>query len=516
MVGVPIGVGVYARRRPPFERFGALLIVAGVGMVRHDAGRVVRPRALQHRAHRRLDRRAGARLPRARVPAPAGCATGPTARSSWAGVALVLRALPADGAPRRAATPSRRRGRRCHGDCPGNAFMVVDSEPALVDDVVRPLREMLTVRALRRGRRCASARRIRRATAAHAPHARAGPGRGRVPARWSPSRWRSCAGGSGPTRASSRSRCGWSRSAVPLMAWRVPARPLALAAVHRHATQRLAGRLRAHPPPDDLRAALAEAFDDRSLEIAYWLDGERRWGDAAGQPVRAPAPGVRPLVDRGPRRRAAGRDGHPRRRAPRRPRVHRRRDVVRGHHARQPPAVGADGLAPARGRRVAGADPARPPTTSAGGSSAICTTAPSNDSSRCGSSSSSPPRRPTASTPSAPSACAGWAPRSSRPSTTSARSHAASTRRRWPTTAWWRGAAVGGAADAAADDRARRRRRALPARGRERRVLLLPGGAAERGQARRAARPPPSSSSPTAARCGSRSATTARGSTWTP
>ena len=31
MVGVPIGVGVYARRRTPFERFGALLIIAGLG-----------------------------------------------------------------------------------------------------------------------------------------------------------------------------------------------------------------------------------------------------------------------------------------------------------------------------------------------------------------------------------------------------------------------------------------------------------------------------------------------------
>jgi hypothetical protein len=31
MVGVPFAVGVYARRRAPFERFGAMLIALGVG-----------------------------------------------------------------------------------------------------------------------------------------------------------------------------------------------------------------------------------------------------------------------------------------------------------------------------------------------------------------------------------------------------------------------------------------------------------------------------------------------------
>jgi hypothetical protein len=30
-VGVPIAVGLYARQRPPFERFGVLLVIAGLG-----------------------------------------------------------------------------------------------------------------------------------------------------------------------------------------------------------------------------------------------------------------------------------------------------------------------------------------------------------------------------------------------------------------------------------------------------------------------------------------------------
>ena len=47
------------------------------------------------------------------------------------------------------------------------------------------------------------------------------------------------------------------------------------------------------PTPEDLRRALAEAFDDPSLEIAYWLgDGEGHWGDAAGtRSIRPAAPG---------------------------------------------------------------------------------------------------------------------------------------------------------------------------------------------------------------------------------
>ena len=52
------------------------------------------------------------------------------------------------------------------------------------------------------------------------------------------------------------------------------------------ATQRLAARLRGHPSPDDLRAALAEAFDDPALEIVYWIgNGAGHWCDADGHQI---------------------------------------------------------------------------------------------------------------------------------------------------------------------------------------------------------------------------------------
>jgi len=56
-------------------------------------------------------------------------------------------------------------------------------------------------------------------------------------------------------------------------------------------TQQLVASLRAPPSPEDLRLALAEAFDDPSLEIVYWLrGGEGHWGDADGHRLDPPAP----------------------------------------------------------------------------------------------------------------------------------------------------------------------------------------------------------------------------------
>ena len=48
-----------------------------------------------------------------------------------------------------------------------------------------------------------------------------------------------------------------------------------------NAMQRLATRLIAHPHPDDLRTALADAFDDPSLELVYWRDDAGRLGRCA-------------------------------------------------------------------------------------------------------------------------------------------------------------------------------------------------------------------------------------------
>jgi signal transduction histidine kinase len=54
---------------------------------------------------------------------------------------------------------------------------------------------------------------------------------------------------------------------------------------------RLVRRLGAGRGRGDLRAALAEALGDPSVELAYWLPDHRQYVDAAGQRVELPAPG---------------------------------------------------------------------------------------------------------------------------------------------------------------------------------------------------------------------------------
>jgi signal transduction histidine kinase len=55
--------------------------------------------------------------------------------------------------------------------------------------------------------------------------------------------------------------------------------------------QRLTWRLRSHASAADLRIALAEALQDPSLDVVYWLRGDPgRWVDETGWPVKPPAP----------------------------------------------------------------------------------------------------------------------------------------------------------------------------------------------------------------------------------
>ena len=57
------------------------------------------------------------------------------------------------------------------------------------------------------------------------------------------------------------------------------------------AMQRLASRLVGHPEPDDLRAALADAFDDPSLELVYWNDDRPAGSTRAARRCDRPANG---------------------------------------------------------------------------------------------------------------------------------------------------------------------------------------------------------------------------------
>jgi len=171
----------------------------------------------------------------------------------------------------------------CGESCPPNAFMVVANEPAVVEDLMRPLRELLTIAlfvcvTIRVGLRIRSA---------------------------SPLAKRAL----GPVLAVSIFRLVVfltalvarrlaPESAVPevaswLLGLAIPLLAVAfLVGVWRwrlfiaEAMQRLAMRLQGRFRPPELRRALAEEFDDPTLEFVHRAGDH--WVDAAGEEIPAP------------------------------------------------------------------------------------------------------------------------------------------------------------------------------------------------------------------------------------
>ena len=280
-VAVPIAVGMFALYRPPFERFGMLLVAAGFvwffttlanaeDTTLYSVGRIAQwvfePLLIL-----------------LLLSFPAGRVESRVDRTLvWIAVLLTLilflpTALLVDHYPVPAAVTS------CDASCPGNAFMLGGSEPSFIEDVVRPLREtaaiaLFGVVAGRIAVRLHRASRLKRRALA--------PVLGVACFR--------CVAFSGALvgrRIAPESQI--LDVSVWLLTLTVPLTAVAfLAGLVRwwvfiaSSSQRLASKLHGHPTPEDLRLALAEAFDDPALEIVYWLDnGEGQWGDADGHPV---------------------------------------------------------------------------------------------------------------------------------------------------------------------------------------------------------------------------------------
>jgi signal transduction histidine kinase len=283
MVATPIAVGLYARRHAASARFGTLLIAAGFGWFLATLSES------QNEWLYSIGRISGwfvevaivylvLAFPTGRLPARVD-------RVLVGATALVVAFLYLPTTPLVESYPVPAIWTDCGDACPGNAFMLVDSEPAFVEDVVRPLREILIVALLA----AATLRLAWRMRGASALTRRA----------------------LGPVLTVSVFRLGAfavtqvGRRVDPdselvavglwLVALAVPLLAIAfLVGVWRWrlsmgvATQRLAGRVRSHPGPADLREALADAFDDPELDIAYWLEDGDRWVDAAGRRLSPP------------------------------------------------------------------------------------------------------------------------------------------------------------------------------------------------------------------------------------
>ena len=277
-VGAPVAAGLWARRLPTFRRFGDLLIAAGGGaflaglsasddQLLHSLGRVsawVVEVGLIYLLLAFPSRSLG-RAERALV-----AAMGLTVALLYLPTALFVEQYP---------SPSP--WTSCGTDCPENAFRLTNAEPAVIEDLIRPLRESLTA-AIWLAATVVLGRRIERASPAMrrtlAPVLTVAIFRLVV-----------LAAGTGARQVAPDSPL------TDVLAWSIALSLPALAAAFlvgvfrwrlfiATAMERVATRLRGHAGPAELREALAEAFDDPSLDVVYWLEEpEGHWADAAGR-----------------------------------------------------------------------------------------------------------------------------------------------------------------------------------------------------------------------------------------
>ena len=283
-VGIPVAVGLLAWRRPPFERFGALLVATGAAVlavtlslsddaVLYSTGRVV---------HWGVE----AALVYLILAFPSGRLTqrvdGALTAAAW--LLVVLLYLPTALLVEEYPTPAP--WVSCDPDCPPNAFMAVAHEPQLIDQLVSPLRVLVAIALFvailaRLAHRVRSATRLGRRTLTPVLAVAMG--------------WALVLGLTLGVRQA------WPGSAVLdsmvwLVALTVPAMAVAfLIGLMRWwvyvgaSLRRLAARARSPLAPGELRSALSVAFEDPSLELVYRRAGG--WVDGEGQTVATPEPG---------------------------------------------------------------------------------------------------------------------------------------------------------------------------------------------------------------------------------
>jgi signal transduction histidine kinase len=282
-VAVPIAVGLFARHRAPFARFGSLLVAAGfvwflASLANADSATLYSIGRIAHWLFEPL-------LLYLLLAFPTGTLEQRLDRAIvWASVLLVaILYLPTAFFVEQFPLPVPVTS--CGQGCPANAFMVTGAEPGIIEDLVRPLREILTIALFmlvtgRLAQHLRDATRLRRR--ALAPVLAVAFVRSAIFA--AALFARRMAPGSEVLDVST-----W------LLALTVPLTAVAfLVGLVRwwvfvaRSTQRLAAELRRHHAPEDLRLAFAAAFDDSSLQIVYWLgSSDGQWGDAHGQPVGA-------------------------------------------------------------------------------------------------------------------------------------------------------------------------------------------------------------------------------------
>jgi len=284
LVGAPLVVGLVAWHAHPDDRFARLLIAAGAmfsvtalsqsgDSVLYSVGRVALWLVVPMLLYLMLA-------------FPSGRLAARRDRRVMTGVAALVATLYLPTALIVPHYPVPSPFARCDVDCPDNAFALLPVDPAFAEDVMRPLREVLVVlavlavAAILADRTRRSGPMLRRATSPVLVVAIVQVA-AFVAYQWS-------------------RRSGSVPETVDVLGWAwvlsLPAVALSFAAglVYRRlhvasVLQRLTLRLRAPASAAELRGHLADALEDPSLRVVYWMPGDPgRWVDESGWPAGAP------------------------------------------------------------------------------------------------------------------------------------------------------------------------------------------------------------------------------------
>jgi signal transduction histidine kinase len=143
IIAVPIGVGLFVWRRDPWRRFGKLLVAAGFALSLTTLAQS--SNELLYSAGRVLGWLVEPLLIYLVLAFPSGRLTSRGSRHLVAASVLLVALLYLPTMLLVDSYPTPSPWSSCHRDCPGNAFMLIGSEPGFVGDLILPLRETATL-----------------------------------------------------------------------------------------------------------------------------------------------------------------------------------------------------------------------------------------------------------------------------------------------------------------------------------------------------------------------------------
>ena len=287
-VAIPIAIGLYLWHRRPENRYGPLL--TAVGFLWSATSLAESGNPALYSTGRVLAWVFEAALVYLMLAVPAGRLPAGVDRKLAGAVALVVAVLFLPTALMVESYPEPSPYGGCDTDCPGNAFMLLGSEPAFIDSVLRPLREVLSALlvatvALRLAQRVRNSSPPTRRTLAPVLLVAALRCATMVVA----FPVRAVVGATSPVL----DMVFWIFvAALPLIAIAYLVGDIQSRLFVADALGRLGNRIGAAPSAGTLRSALADTLGDPTLDVAYWGNARGGWVNSEGLPLEPPRNGT--------------------------------------------------------------------------------------------------------------------------------------------------------------------------------------------------------------------------------